>query len=156
MIAEELSYRKATINDLPRIIDLLSQDRLGAGRENPNDFESYRQIFKEIGSNPNHFLMVVEIKDFIVATCHLTILPYLSHCGARRLQIESLHVSEQIRSQGVGKWVLDQAIHWGKQYGAKKVQLTTNRTRLDSHRFYERFGFTPSHFGMKLSIDDKL
>jgi hypothetical protein len=32
-------------------------------------------------------------------------------------------------------------------------QLTTDKTRTDAHRFYERLGFVASHEGMKLMLD---
>ena len=32
------------------------------------------------------------------------------------------------------------------------VQLTSDATRLDTHRFYERLGFTQSHLGFKLTL----
>jgi hypothetical protein len=32
------------------------------------------------------------------------------------------------------------------------VQLTTDRSRTDAHRFYERLGFVSSHEGMKLLL----
>jgi hypothetical protein len=32
------------------------------------------------------------------------------------------------------------------------VQLTTDRTRTDARRFYERLGFVASHEGMKLAL----
>ncbi|TGV31719.1 GNAT family N-acetyltransferase, partial [bacterium M00.F.Ca.ET.168.01.1.1] len=31
-------------------------------------------------------------------------------------------------------------------------QLTTNKSRLDAHRFYERLGFKASHIGYKLGL----
>jgi hypothetical protein len=33
------------------------------------------------------------------------------------------------------------------------VQLTTNKSRKDAHRFWKRMGFEPTHEGMKLSLD---
>jgi len=33
------------------------------------------------------------------------------------------------------------------------VQLTSDRTRTDAHRFYERLGFVASHTGYKLALD---
>ncbi len=35
------------------------------------------------------------------------------------------------------------------------VQLTTDRSRADALRFYERLGFTASHVGLKLSLDEE-
>jgi hypothetical protein len=32
------------------------------------------------------------------------------------------------------------------------VQLTTDKSRKDAHRFYERLGFEASHEGMKLTL----
>jgi hypothetical protein len=31
--------------------------------------------------------------------------------------------------------------------------LTTDKTRTDAHRFYQRLGFVASHEGMKLLLD---
>ena len=36
--------------------------------------------------------------------------------------------------------------------GCGQMQLTTNRTRTDAHRFYDRLGFTPSHIGYKKTL----
>ena len=32
------------------------------------------------------------------------------------------------------------------------MQLTTDKSRADAHRFYERLGFVGSHLGMKLKL----
>ncbi|WP_268895453.1 hypothetical protein [Goekera deserti] len=32
------------------------------------------------------------------------------------------------------------------------LQLSTDRSRPDAHRFYERLGFVASHHGMKLPL----
>ena len=37
--------------------------------------------------------------------------------------------------------------------GCYRVQLTSNTVRDDAHRFYESFGFSPTHIGFKLSLD---
>lgn len=36
--------------------------------------------------------------------------------------------------------------------GARRVQLTSNVSRVDAHRFYERLGFARSHAGFKLKL----
>jgi GNAT superfamily N-acetyltransferase len=46
------------------------------------------------------------------------------------------------------KWTIERA----RQRGAHVMQLTTHKSRLDAHRFYERLGFEASHVGMKLSL----
>ena len=45
-------------------------------------------------------------------------------------------------------WVIEQA----RDRGCALVQLTTDKSRTDAHRFYARLGFTDSHLGMKLAL----
>jgi hypothetical protein len=40
-----------------------------------------------------------------------------------------------------------------RELGCKLVQLTTDKSRVDAHRFYERLGFEPTHIGMKRAIE---
>lgn len=42
-------------------------------------------------------------------------------------------------------WALEQC----EARGCGMVQLTSNKKRLDAHRFYERLGFKKSHEGFK-------
>lgn len=48
--------------------------------------------------------------------------------------------------------MLQWAIERARQRGCVMVQLTTDRSREDALRFYERLGFVPSHHGMKLHL----
>ena len=36
-----------------------------------------------------------------------------------------------------------------RRAGAAAMELTSNKKRLDAHRFYERLGFSRSHDGFK-------
>jgi len=45
------------------------------------------------------------------------------------------------------------AVSEARQRGCALIQLTTDKTRTDAHRFYERLGFVASHEGMKLMLD---
>lgn len=57
-----LTVRKATINDLPRIIELFLEDDLGKTRENKS-FElnqRYISAFNKIASDSNQHLMVIK------------------------------------------------------------------------------------------------
>lgn len=47
------------------------------------------------------------------------------------------------------------AINWGKEHGAKIIQLTTNKERPKALRFYEKLGFKATHVGMKLYLEQK-
>jgi GNAT superfamily N-acetyltransferase len=82
----------------------------------------------------------------------LSFLPGLSHQGAWRGQIEAVRVAGNRRSEGIGATMIDWAIAQCRARGCRQVQLTTDRSRTDAHRFYERLGFGQTHLGYKLVL----
>ena len=54
--------------------------------------------------------------------------------------------------QGIGSAMMRWAIENARERGCQRVQLTSNRRRVDAHRFYERLGFVPGYVGMKLTL----
>lgn len=146
------SLRRATKADLPRILALLIDDQLGAARENPDDLVPYELAFDAIDGDPAHLLVVGELNGDLVATFQLSYLPGLSRKGSWRAQIEAVRVSEVLRGQGVGALMIQWAIDQARDRGCSLVQLTTDKSRVAAHRFYERLGFVASHEGMKLKL----
>jgi N-acetylglutamate synthase-like GNAT family acetyltransferase len=114
-----LTHRKAKLDDLPRFIELLLEDELGQVRESksPELDENYIKAF--------HKLMVVENSDEIIGTLHLTIMPSLTFIGSTRMQIEAVRVAGKYR----GHWMFDQAISYAKEHDVSIIQLTTNKKR---------------------------
>jgi ribosomal protein S18 acetylase RimI-like enzyme len=149
-----LIQRKAKIDDLKDIVSLLVQDELGENREQQLDEldQLYIDAFRKINTDPNQYLMVVELEDKIVGTCHFTIIPSLTFIGSTRMQIEAVRIHANFRGQQIGEWMINEAIDYGKNQGAKIIQLTTNKQRKDALRFYENLGFKATHEGMKLYL----
>ena len=56
------------------------------------------------------------------------------------------------RGQGIGAQMMTRAIAMARAAGCGVVQLTSNRKRLDAHRFYKRLGFEASHEGFRLML----
>ncbi|MDP2069940.1 MAG: GNAT family N-acetyltransferase [Lutibacter sp.] len=145
-------FRKATKNDLPYIIKLMVNDKLGKLRENYREPlpQSYYDAFEIINSDPNQELMVAENDAEILATFQLSFIPYLSFQGKLRAQIENVFVREDLTGQGIGKKMLEWAIESAKSRNAHLLQLTSDKQRPRAIKFYEDLGFTSSHEGMKL------
>ena len=150
----QLTHRKATIHDLRTIIHLLLDDTLGETREQLNDTidNRYLEAFHRINTDPNQYLMVVNLDDEIVGTCHLTIMPSLTFTGSTRMQIEAVRVSATHRGQKIGEWMMNAAIDYAKSNRISMIQLTTNKQRPRAKQFYERLGFEATHEGMKLYL----
>jgi len=147
---DNLTYRKATKDDVEKIVELLLEDELGQTRENKADMQRYIKAFEQINIDLRQFLMLVIMSDEIVGTCHLTLLPSMTFKGQTRMQIEAVRVAEKYRGHKIGEWMINEAIHYGKSNGATMIQLMTNKTRVQAKKFYEKLGFEATHEGMKL------
>ncbi|NML20243.1 GNAT family N-acetyltransferase [Pseudoflavitalea sp. G-6-1-2] len=147
-----LIFRRAEISDLPAIIQLLSDDILGALREKQNDNQKNLDSFEEIDKDPNQFLLVVEDNNIIIGTLQLTFIPGLARSGMRRGQIEAVRIASNKRGEKIGEAMFQWAIEQCRNAGCGLVQLTTDKLRPDAHRFYERLGFESSHIGYKLRL----
>ncbi len=149
-----LDIRRAIRADVPAIVRLLADDELGRQRESVEGPlpESYYVAFAAIDGDPRHELVVGEVAGEVVATLQLTFLPSLAYRGGTRAQVESVRVDSRWRSRGLGRQLMRWAIERAQQERCQLLQLSTNASRRDAHRFYERLGFAASHVGMKLDL----
>jgi len=141
-------FRTATRADVPAIVALLADDTLGKGRETAAPAD-YLDAFDAIAANPMHQLVVGEVGGQVLACAQLTLLHGLSRGGAMRALVEAVRVAAGSRGQGHGAALMAEVEARARAAGAVILQLTTDRSRLDAHRFYERLGFEASHLGMK-------
>src|SRR5699024_8242030 len=72
--------------------------------------------------------------------------------AATRLQIEAVRVGASARGLGRGTRRIEWAHQYGRERGARPVQLTTARDRTDARRFYEKLGHLASHRGFMLEL----
>ncbi|BCM68099.1 MULTISPECIES: GNAT family N-acetyltransferase [Streptomyces] len=148
----DLDIRDATGDDLPAIVAMLADDPLGAQRESPDDLAPYRSALERLAADPNQHLVVAVREGRVIGTLQLTIIPGLSHKGATRALIEGVRIHADERGSGLGSRLIEWAIDTARRLDCRMVQLTSDKTRTDAHRFYERLGFTASHEGFKLRL----
>ncbi|MGW4223937.1 N-acetyltransferase family protein [Streptomyces bauhiniae] len=148
----DLAIRPATPDDIPAIVAMLADDPLGAQRESPDDLTPYLAAFERLDADPNQHLVVAVRDGRVIGTLQLTIIPGLSRKGATRSLIEAVRIHADERGSGLGSELIQWAVDTSRRLGCHLVQLTSDKTRTDAHRFYERLGFTASHEGFKLSL----
>lgn len=147
-----MKYRRATIKDIPTIVEMIADDALGSKRENfviPLP-KTYYDAFEQIDSDKNQELTVVVNEEELIGVFQLTFIPYLTYQGSIRAQIEGVRVHKDYRNQGIGKSIFKWAIQRAQTRNAHLLQLTTDKQRPDAIRFYESLGFTATHEGMKM------
>ncbi|MFF7767079.1 GNAT family N-acetyltransferase [Streptomyces massasporeus] len=148
----DLEIRAAVADDVPAIVGMLADDPLGAQRESPDDLTPYLSALERLSADPNQRLVVAVREGRVVGTLQLTIIPGLSRRGATRSIIEGVRIHADERGSGLGTELIEWAIEESRGQGCQLVQLTSDKTRADAHRFYERLGFTASHTGFKLQL----
>ena len=72
--------------------------------------------------------------------------------GSSSMIIEAVQTRGDMRGQGIGAQMIEFAIAEAKRRDLRLVQLTSNASRKDAHRFYERLGFKQSHLGFKMAL----
>ncbi|MFF9069324.1 GNAT family N-acetyltransferase [Streptomyces sp. NPDC014891] len=148
----DLEIRPATAEDIAPIVAMLADDPLGAQRESPDDLGPYLAAFERLVNDPQQHVVVATRADKVVGTLQLTIIPGLSRRGATRSIIEGVRIHADERGSGLGTRLIEWAVEESGRQGCRLVQLTSDVTRTDAHRFYERLGFEASHLGFKKSL----
>ena len=146
-----LTFRPATRADVPAVVALLADDVLGRGRET-GQLDPYLAAFDAMQAEGGNQLIVGEAGGQVLATYQLTVMSGLSLSAARRAQVEAVRVDASLRGQGAGAALMADAEARARAQGATLMQLTSNASRSDAHRFYERLGYTPSHIGFKKAL----
>ena len=150
----QLQFRKAVTSDLDRLVSMLSDDELGALREDNSSplNPDYLEAFRQIEGDPNNELTVVEGEGEIIGMLQLTFIPYLTHVGSWRCLIEGVRIHSDFRGRGLGKQFIQWAIARANAKKCTIVQLTSDKTRPSALRFYEALGFKATHEGFKLKL----
>ncbi|WP_421759312.1 GNAT family N-acetyltransferase [Devosia sp.] len=149
-----LIFHDARQDDLGFIVRLIVEDNVVASMDEPDrpDHPRYLAAFNAINADPNQRLMIAELDGEAVGTLQLTFIPGINRLGETRCLVEAVHISPSHRSKGLGGQMMQWAIAEARARGCGLMQLTSNKSRLDAHRFYKRLGFAASHEGFKLAL----
>jgi len=146
-----LTFRDATRDDIGFIIGIIVADNVVPTEDLPDqpDHPAYLAAFDAIATDPNQRMVVAELDGERVGTVQLTFIPGMNRLGMWRGLIEAVHIVPTHRNLGLGGELIGWALEQCRLRGCGMAQLTSNKKRLDAHRFYERLGFQKSHEGFK-------
>ena len=146
------TFRRAVRADTSAIAQLLADDPLGSGREDPSDPAPYLAAFDRIDADPRTLLAVAEIDGAVLGCLQMTFIPGLSNKGAEFALVQAVRVDAALRGQGVGQAFMQWAMDEARARGCAAIELFTHNTRTDAQRFYDRLGFVASHVGMRRAL----
>ena len=109
--------------------------------------------FHRLARDRNHAILVAEAAGKIVGTCHVIVVPHLGHALKPFAIVENVVVDAEARSSGIGQHLMAAAGDLARRRGCYKMALTSNIARARAHKFYERLGWTRTHFGYSLGLE---
>lgn len=154
---DQITIRRADMDDLGALMRLMADDPISAGRGDVNDkadAPAYGRALARIIDDPsNEAVVAIDRDGIVIGTLQLTSIPGMARLGSTRLLLEGVRVASDRRSSGVGsamiRWVTDVA---APAVGASLVELSSSVERTDARRFYLRLGFADSHIGFKFPV----
>ena len=149
-----VSFRLVTADDLPALLRLLVDDAVAQARGGytAEVTPAVAAAFDEIERDPSNELWLGERDGEVIAMLQLTLIPGLSRGGMKRALVEAVRVRADLRGRRIGEALMAHVEARAKAAGCGLIQLTTDKKRLDAHRFYERIGYVASHVGMKKKL----
>lgn len=135
-----VSIRPACAEDLPIVYQFVCEIEMQLF-----GLEDFKRIFLNNIAHPDrHYLVAFEQQQAVgYASMHAQEL--LHHCG-KVGEIQEMYVAPVDRSQGIGKLLIEALIAIAQREQYMNIEVTSNKKRLDAHRFYLQNGFADSHF----------
>ncbi|MVA58440.1 GNAT family N-acetyltransferase [Agrobacterium vitis] len=149
-----LTIRPAQETDIVAVVALFAADDLGGHGDttDPDALPDYLAAFQRIAASSNEILYVAERDGAVVGTFQTMVTTTLTGRGSSSMIVEAVQTRADCRGQGIGAQMIEFCLERARSEGLRQVQLTSNAVRLDAHRFYERLGFSKSHFGFKFKL----
>lgn len=146
--------RAAGLKDLTALLTLIADDALGKNRDSDAVNPAYAKAFAAIDADPNQQLLVAELEGRVVGMAQLSFIPGLSRGGAWRCNVEAVRIASDVRGQGLGAQLMRACEERARERGCTLLQLTSDASRADAHRFYRGLGYVDSHIGFKKQMSN--
>ncbi|MBT4192070.1 MAG: GNAT family N-acetyltransferase [Candidatus Diapherotrites archaeon] len=147
---EEIIYREATVADLDQLkvlgkglLDLYSTENRPHYIFKEDSPEVMAKYFKMNIESEDGFVFVAEKESHIVAYINLNIQapenPLL--VWKKEAYLRELFVSEDVRSLGIGKVLVEKAKEYSKAHGAEWINVLIDVQEPKAIDFYKKIGF---------------
>jgi ribosomal protein S18 acetylase RimI-like enzyme len=133
-----MSIQKATLNELNFLTELFDSYRVFYKQE--SDLEGARAFLKERLVNEDSVVFIAYDESNPVGFVQL--YPAFSSVSMKRSWIlNDLYVNASARKKGFGEKLIEKAIEFAEETGAKGVSLETGSDNVTAQSLYEKIGF---------------
>lgn len=155
-----MTIRRARVNDIPKVLDLLQQVLYVHHVVRPDLFQEKgvkytEDELKELFADDNRPIFVYEDEEGQVLGHMFTIIEQSSapKMPRKTLFIDDLCVDEAARGQKIGEQLYRFALQYAKEIGCYNLTLNVWSANKSAVRFYERQGMIPQETCMEQIID---
>ncbi|MEH7306333.1 GNAT family N-acetyltransferase [Neobacillus drentensis] len=130
--------QKATIHDLESLTELFDLYRIFYEQE--SDREGAREFLKARLVNDESVVFLTV--DGSAPVGFVQLYPSFSSVSMKRSWVlNDLYVKKQFRGKGAGEKLIQRAIEFARERGAKGIMLETGKENQNAQRLYEKIGF---------------
>lgn len=144
--------RQATPDDLEAVAQLFDQYRQFYRRA--SDLAAARAFIGSRLQNGDSIIFVVQAEPGGAVVGFTQLYPlFASLAIGRAFVLNDLFVSPVARGLGLGRQLLDRAARYGRDTGAKYLELSTETTNAAAQRLYEKIGWVRETGFLHYSLD---
>ena len=134
-----IRYRKAKIDDIPKLNPLLSQ--LSETMANPAEMA---RKMEKLDRNEDCFLLVAEDTESGALCGSLLGVAFEDICDTCRpiLLVENVVTDEAYRGYGIGRGMFEFIENWGREKECHYCILVSGMNRTGAHKFYDAIGYS--------------
>ena len=154
-----MEIRKANVNDIDRLLDLLSQVLEIHAKLRPDLFISGTTKYsdedlKAVLNDENKPIFVAIVDDCVVgyAMCQIRI-PTSNMYPKKILHLDDLCVDEKYRHQGIGEALYHKVVEFAKEMGCYEITLNAWPGNDAALKFYEKMGMKVRSIVMEDTIN---
>jgi GNAT superfamily N-acetyltransferase len=140
---DNITIRESIHDDIPLILELLYE----LGRQKPqkdSELEKFEKLLKNYMQEDDKKILVAQDNDSkIIGMISMVFLSRLNQ-NTLEMYVPELIVSQNYRSKGIGKKLIDSSIEFGKEKKCHRMRLESGNQRIESHKFYKHLGFENS------------
>ena len=153
--------RRAKIEDIPRILELLVQVDMVHHNGRPDIFKgpatkySEEELLEIINDEKSPVFVCLDEDGVVLghAFCqHKQVLGDRVLTDLRTLSIDDICVDEASRGKGVGKKLYEHVMDYARDNGFYNVTLNVWDCNPNAYRFYEKMGFKVQKTGMEIVL----
>lgn len=131
----DIHFREIKRQDIEELVNLCS----GIGGYNPR-YENLSEHVKGIlKSQDKTLIMALNSDNAIIGWVQASVCNFI--LSEKCCEISGLFVDNKYRGRKIGKMLIEQIFEWGKKNNCTGLKISSEKTRIDAHNFYNHLGF---------------